>query len=73
MTDTLFTPRVSSLSDDRLHMNLSPEDFSKISRGSKWSATVVDQNTGSRYRVQGASCGLPRCFCDAVITHIFPR
>jgi hypothetical protein len=73
MTDLTFTPRISAASEDRARMNLSAADMDKIGRGSKWSATVTDQNTGLRYRVRGASCGLPRCFCDAVITHIFPK
>jgi hypothetical protein len=73
MNDLVFTPRLSSESDERARMNLSAADMGKISRGSRWSATVTDKATGTRYRVRGASCGLPRCFCDAVITHIFPR
>lgn len=71
--DNIFTPRLSSNSEDRAKMQLSALDLAKIGRGRAWSATVTDQKTGSRYRVRGASCGLPRCFCDAVITHIFPR
>jgi hypothetical protein len=34
---------------------------------SKGEARVTDQDTGKTYLVRGASCGLPRCYCDAVI------
>jgi len=63
----LFTPRVSHSSDDRIRMSLGAADYAKIKRGGHWGATVTDQNTGKTYQVEGASCGLPRCFCDAVI------
>ena len=71
MNDNIFTPRISAASEDRARMTLSPSDMAKIGRGSRWSATVTDLNTYKRYRVRGASCGLPRCFCDAIITHTF--
>ena len=69
--DNIFTPRLSSYTEDRARMELNLADIAKIGRGNRWSATITDQKTGKRYRVKGASCGLPRCFCDAVITHSF--
>jgi hypothetical protein len=63
----LFTPRLSSEDDERLQMRLSDEDGAKIRRGERWQATVTDLNTGIRYKVRGAACSLPHCFCDAVI------
>jgi hypothetical protein len=65
-----FTPRKSYETDDRHEMRLSDEDQAKIRRG-RWKAEVTDLNTGIRYEVKGASCGLPRCFCDAVVTKEF--
>ena len=59
-----FTPRTRT--GDRLKMRISPEDKAKIVRG-KWKAVVTDLNTGVAYHARGASCGLPRCMCDAVV------
>jgi hypothetical protein len=50
-----------------LGIQLDDGDYAKIGRGSKWEAGVTDQDTGKTYLVRGASCGLPRCYCDAVI------
>ena len=59
-----FTPRTRT--GERLKMRISPEDKAKIVRG-KWKATITDLNTGVAYRARGASCGLPRCMCDAIV------
>ena len=61
----IFTPRESKRSQNRLHMMLSDADIRACS-GSHWRATITDQNTGRRYVVESAPCGL-RCHCDAVI------
>ncbi len=63
---TPFTPRKAYKTFDRHEMALSDEDQAKLRHG-RWTATVKDQNTGLRYKVRGASCGIPRCFCDAVV------
>ena len=68
--NSIFTPRLSYATENRAHMELNLADIAKIKRGVRWSATVTDQKTGERYRAKGASCGLPRCFCDAVITSV---
>lgn len=62
-----FTPRTRT--GERLKMRISPEDLAKIGRG-KWKATVTDCNTGIAYRARGASCGLPHCMCDAIVTEL---
>ena len=66
MQANLFTPRISEQSQERKYMILSDVDYTKIRRGS-WSATVTDVNTGISYKVRGAPCSLPNCYCDAVI------
>lgn len=63
----VFTPRVSEESHKRITMRLNVEDYQKVMRGKRWKAVVRDQNTGKLYEVRGAPCGLPRCYCDAVI------
>lgn len=64
----LFTPRLSYGSLERRPMQLSDEDIAKIQRGYRWQATVTDRTVGGKkYVVRGASCGVPRCMCDAVI------
>ena len=60
----LFTPRTTH--GERLRLRLSETDWRKIKRGRPWSACVQDINTGQWYRVRGASCGSPSCFCDAI-------
>ena len=64
-------PRLDTMSNERLTMNLSDTDMQKICRGN-WRADVTDQNTNKRYRLRGASCGAPRCMCDAVIVKELP-
>ena len=67
METRLFTPRHSEHINGRIRMQISMADADKIRGGSPWEATVTDQNTSRRYRVRGAACELPNCFCDAVI------
>jgi hypothetical protein len=64
---TLFTPRISADSSQRLEMRISMADEAKTQRGRMWRATVTDHNTGKRYKVRGAACSIPNCICDAVI------
>lgn len=66
--NNLFTPRISKSSDTRLQMMLSNADIAACAKSfsDTWRATVTDQNTGRRYIVESAPCGL-RCHCDAVI------
>lgn len=61
----LFTPRHAQ-TDVRLRMVVSRDDIRKIGRGDPWRATVTDLASGKRFRTWGASCGQPRCFCDAI-------
>ena len=65
----MFCPR-HEVTGVRIPMRLNDVDFAKVDRG-PWRAEVTDQKTGKRYKVKGASCGFPRCMCDAVITHEF--
>ncbi len=64
---SVFTPRISASSQDRMHMRLDFRDDAKVTRGRKWRVTITDQDTGQRYLVRSASCGLPGCYCDAVV------
>jgi hypothetical protein len=61
------TPRLGSR---RLHLMLNDADHAKISRGRRWQAIVTDQNTGAKFKLRGASCGLSHCMCDAVVVAI---
>ena len=65
--ENVFTPFHSPGSQERLHLRLSDADMRKIRRGRPWKATVTDLETGVVYRVRGATCGLPRCFCAAEV------
>lgn len=67
MTDNLFTPRMAINSDERYYMCLSDEDMGKIKRGNPWHAVITNQHNGRRYKVRGAACSAPRCYCDAVV------
>lgn len=42
---------------------LNEEDSAKVIRGKRWTATVVDQETGKSFKIRSASCGLPYCLC----------
>jgi hypothetical protein len=64
----IFTPRLSDGS--RAELSLSEDDYAKIKRGRDWTAVVTDQRTGATYAVAGAECGLPDCFCDAVVVDV---
>jgi len=63
----LFTPRVSSTSEERLRLSINEQDLAKVKRGQPWKADVTDQLTGNRYRVRGAACDAPGCRCDAIV------
>ena len=64
----ILTPRISKNSQTRLKMLLTDADRAACtaSFSDTWRTTVTDQNTGRRYVVESAPCGL-RCHCDAVI------
>ncbi|MBB6050724.1 hypothetical protein [Armatimonas rosea] len=70
MDRLLFTPR--TLSGERLQLHVSPQDSRKSRRGKHWKALVTDLDSGLAYLCRGASCGLPRCFCDALVVEIYP-
>lgn len=61
-----FTPRRSG-SGERLSMRISRSDRHKLRRGLGYKGIVADLDTGIRWRVYGARCGLPTCQCDAVV------
>lgn len=61
----LFTPRLKN--GMRLSLRLSDADWEVANRfrGTlRVKGVVTDQTTGKRYRIKGASCGLP-CCCDS--------
>ena len=60
----LFTPRVAS--GERLRLQVSAADISKVRRGGPWSAIMTDIPTGRAYYAEGADCGADNCFCDAI-------
>lgn len=62
----IITPRISEDSDERVELDVSPEDHAKILRRQDWQARMTDLRTGRIYDVRGADCGLD-CMCDAVI------
>lgn len=64
-----FTPRLKT-TGERLTLALGYEDHCRIQSGRPWSAQVMDIATGQVYRAEGAECGIPRCYCDAVVTPV---
>lgn len=51
---------------DRAVMDVADSDLAVVrTRGRGYHGTVTDTNTGKRWRVYGASCGLPGCMCAA--------
>ncbi len=66
----LFTPR-DKLTGERYRMKLSIRVRAELSdRGLGYRGTVQDRLTGKRWKVYGASCGLPHCQCDAVVVEV---
>jgi len=57
------TPRLPD--GTRLHLVIDKKI--DIPRGRRWQRKVVDMNTDKEWLLKGASCGAPRCFCDAMV------
>jgi hypothetical protein len=56
--------------NERLHLVISDEDDAKLrqqGRGPGYKCQVTDLITGRRFRVFGAHCGLPECWCDVSV------
>ena len=60
----LFTPRMKE-TNERIKISILEEN--PLPRGKIAAGQVTDAETGKKYKVKSASCGLPRCLCDAVI------
>lgn len=67
-TKFLFTPRQAD--GTRLQLRLDAKDYAKIKREVAWSAIVYDHDSGHTFRVRGAECSLPNCFCDAIAERV---
>jgi hypothetical protein len=64
----LLTPRLPD--GTRLYLRIDATDYAKIKRKVEWSATVFDHDSGNTFRVRGAACDLPECFCDAIAERV---
>jgi len=62
-----ITPRLAN--GKRIALVVRAED-SFLPRGREWQKEVTEVDTGKRYRLRGASCGLPECFCDSIAKEI---
>lgn len=58
----IITPR---LSDGRRIKIKVKKDI--VPRGSRWQKTFTELRSGNRVVLRGASCGIPSCYCDAVV------
>ena len=65
----LFTPRNEDGSI-RLEMDVEVLSGNPLSRGIGFRGIVAHKKSGKRYKVYGASCGLPHCQCDAWVKEI---
>ncbi|MGA8222321.1 MAG: hypothetical protein WB780_11760 [Candidatus Acidiferrales bacterium] len=66
-----YTPRLKG-TDERLRLVLNDGDWAIANRHRgtlRVRGVVTDQNTGKRYRIKGAACGLP-CCCDAIAEEV---
>lgn len=68
MKTWLFTPKDKF--GKRVVMSITTEDHLKVKRTQGLVYEVTDQTTGNVYAIKTAPCGLPNCYCDAVITGI---
>ena len=67
----LYTPKLAC-TGKRIALNLSDADWAVANRyrGTfRVKGVIVDLNTGKRYRIKGASCGLS-CCCDAIAEEV---
>jgi hypothetical protein len=64
----LFTPR--NIHGERMKMDVEVVSGDPAMRGLGFRGIVEDMKTRKRYKVYGASCGLPHCQCDARIKEI---
>jgi hypothetical protein len=67
----LYTPRLKG-TGERLRLLLNDADWVVANRyrGTfRVRGIVTDQNTGKRYRIKGAACGL-QCRCDATAEEV---
>lgn len=67
----MLSPRLAAAHDsERLTFEVSEEDWRKVGKGPTWNGAevdVTDLRTGKVYRIAGAPCTYPTCFCDAVV------
>jgi len=71
MKTHVYTPRLKD-TGERLQLMLNDADWAiaNRSRGTlRLKGVVTDQNTGKRYRIKGAACGL-KCRCDATAEEV---
>jgi hypothetical protein len=71
MKTLIYTPRLKG-TGERLRLLLNDADWAIANRyrGTfRVRGIVTDQNTGKRYRIKGAACGLP-CRCDAIAEEV---
>jgi len=71
MNTYIYTPRLKARGE-RLRLVLNGADWAVANRyrGTlRARGIVTDQNTGKRYRIKGAPCGLP-CRCDATAEEV---
>jgi hypothetical protein len=60
-----FTPRTKQ--GTRLILDIVETE---IPRGKPWTKIVTEEVTGKKWRARGKSCGLPSCFCDAIVEEV---
>jgi hypothetical protein len=71
MNTNIYTPRLKD-TGERLRLMLNDADWAIANcyRGTlRNKGIVTDQNTGKRYRIKGAACGL-QCCCDATAEEV---
>jgi hypothetical protein len=71
MNTHIYTPRLKN-TGERLRLMLNDADWAIANRyrGTlRVRGIVTDQNTGKRYRIKGAACGL-QCRCDATAMEV---
>ena len=63
-----FTPRVNRDPGSlRLYLKLDRINSSVVLVGRQWESLVQDFDSGRFFMAEGIDCGIPGCYCDAVI------
>jgi len=67
----LLTPKISG--ELRVFLLVSKADHAKTRRGKGWKAVVTDLDSGVKFAIRAATCGIPTCYCAARVVAVLEK